>query len=169
MFFFRFIGNNLLLAFVLLNILFIDLGQFSTVCRKGYGQIVSLAGYYGDRVLVVLILIIGFVLTKNKVEFESNTVTKVVIFSAVYAISVFVALKYLPRPAVEDTYHHFVVLPAYVLILLFGVFKAFPCASAMERSGMIACFGIYLALLLIDIKTGRLDQVKYMATHGLKS
>jgi hypothetical protein len=162
MFFFRFIGEHLFVSFVLLNIALVDFVQAMSVGRKGFGQIVSLAGYYGDRAFVFMILIISSVLVRNKVEFESSLRTQMLIVCAIYVVSVIIAQKYLPPPTIEDKYHNFVILPLYAIVLICGGLKTLGRANLLEYVGMFACIGVWLALLLVDIKYGRLNQKAFM-------
>ena len=162
MFLFKWITANQLLAFVVLNIVLVDLVQAISVYRKGFGQIVSLAGYYGDRAFVFMILIISSVLVKNGVEFKSSLQTQTIVVCAIYVVSVIIAQKYLPPPTIEDKYHNFVILPLYAIILICGGLKTLGRANPLEYLGMFACLGIWLALLLVDIKHGRLNQKAFM-------
>ena len=167
MFLFKWIVANQLWAFVILNIVLVDLVQAISVYRKGFGQIVSLAGYYGDRAFVFMILIISSVLVKSGAEFTSNLKTQVFIVCAIYVVSVIIAQKYLPPPTIEDKYHNFVILPLYAIILICGGLKTIGRANPLEYFGMFACLSIWLVFLLVDIKYGRLNQKVFMQTLKL--
>lgn len=168
MFFYNFVAEHQLLSFVLLNFFFIDIGQLISVMRKGYGQIVSLAGYYGDRCLIFLIMLISVILSKHGVKFHSSLVDLSQAVAVFYAVSAVVAYKFLPMPAIEDVYHHFVSLPLFVIILGVGGVAALYFGSLMEQLEIIALWAIWFVLLLLDIKLGRLDQVAFMRKCGLK-
>ena len=165
--FFRLISGNELLSFIILNIALIDSIQAISVFRKGFGQIVSLAGYYGDRVLIILILIVSSILTKNRVEFQSDPVVQAIVVLVIYVVSVTIAQKYLPPPTIEDTYHNFVVLPAFAIILICGGFKALGCANRAQYIMMAVCLLTWLTLLIVDVKGGRLDQKTFMTERRL--
>lgn len=169
MYLFKLIAEHYFLAFIILNIILIDLVQVILMKRRGFSYIVTLAGYYGDRVLVVMILIVSSVLFKRGIEFESSVLTQILIVCVLYVISVIVAQKYLPPRSIEDKYHNFIALPIFAMILITGTFKVLLYANAVEYSEMLIFFGIWLVLLVIDIKKGRLNQIKFMAKHGLKA
>lgn len=167
MLFFKLVQQNQLLAFILLNVLLVDLVQFISLTRKGFAQIVSLAGYYGDRVLIIMILVISSILVSHQVELVSGHLVGPIIVG-LYIMSVVVAQRYLPPGTPEDVFHNFFILPVFVIILAVGGIPAVMNANLIEGVSLVACLTVWFVLLLVDIRYDRLDQPKFMTTRGLK-
>jgi hypothetical protein len=172
MFIFTWIARHPLVGFALLEVFLVLVGQFWSITRvgfeKGFGRIVTFAGHYGDMLLAGAIVTISLILYEQRYKLD-NAFLWGVGTMLVYGLSAYIAQKFLPPPRIEDCYHNFVVLPAFVLLFGGG---GILCILSMAKSGwddrfwfVIFALIAWLVLLCVDIKYGRLKQDEFMQKH----
>jgi len=157
----------LILYFLCIGILFIMRDYFEKLPYN-----ISVASQQGDLALIGCILIGVEIIKKQEAlapwmgeVFQIMLIILSIVVGIAYQSIVFASSK--SWGTIADAYHNMVIAP--VLVFSFGI--TLPAISLygtlIEKMFVYAFFLIWIITLSFDLKTGRLQQSKWLAKHGI--
>ncbi len=158
------------LIFAVLFFLCIAIHPLGRKYFEGTAYNISISSEYGDAALIAVVLITaGIIQRQGAPIFLEHYQLAIVLVSIVIGIlDHTVAAGWPKKPQTKmDTYHNLVVVPLLVYLVLFtGLWVNLANGTALERVATITLGVIYLVTFLIDLKTGRIEQSKYLREHS---
>ncbi len=152
-----------ILYFIFIGVLHIGREHF-----EGFAYNVAWSSQFGDFALIMIILISSSILQKNDAYgWYSQWTFQISCALCSLTIGIIVNLLLLPAEEVMDRYHNFIVVPGLIFLLTTTLPVTFTKGSVLEIASSISLYLFWLALVIADNVTGRINQKKWLAEKGI--
>ena len=139
---------------------------------EGFPYNISTASAYGDVALIFCVMISAVILHRQEAPrwlasnaYQIGFLVICVIGGPLYHTLIRVISSWEPQTEM-DTYHNVFIVPLLVYSMITAAPLNLSVGTSLERYGTILLGGIWIVSMIIDYKTGRLQQTEWLKKHG---